>query len=282
MESLMSGFGEGGTALTLVIVVLGLTIALVLLVWVWRKLTAGSALRSNRNRLPRLSVTDAAIVDDKRRLVLVRRDNIEHLVMIGGPSDIVIEQNIVRAHHPIPAAQPHTEHREPEQERHHVGEPVSEHHHPAPRAEAKAKVHFEDKKANGEERKTNGASRLLERIGESRQQTKTASASSAAATAAASLAPAAASAHKAEPAVSPASARIDEPAPEPEPDFELGLEEELGNITAQVSEPISMAPQQSAAPSLDQTAHKANGNGSGDDAMEDEMQRLLSELGSAR
>jgi flagellar protein FliO/FliZ len=29
--------------------------------------------------------------------VLVRRDNVEHLLMIGGPSDVVIEQNILRA-----------------------------------------------------------------------------------------------------------------------------------------------------------------------------------------
>jgi hypothetical protein len=32
---------------------------------------------------------------------LVRRDNVEHLLMIGGPSDIVVEPNIVRA---VPAA----------------------------------------------------------------------------------------------------------------------------------------------------------------------------------
>jgi hypothetical protein len=42
-------------------------------------------------------VIDAAAVDGRRRLVLVRRDNVEHLLMIGGPSDIVVEQNIVRA-----------------------------------------------------------------------------------------------------------------------------------------------------------------------------------------
>src|SRR6202048_3250703 len=50
-----------------------------------------------RGRQPRLAVIDAASVDGRRKLVLVRRDNVEHLVMIGGPSDLVIEQNIVRA-----------------------------------------------------------------------------------------------------------------------------------------------------------------------------------------
>src|ERR1700760_2110864 len=52
---------------------------------------------TNRGRMPRLAVIDAAAVDGRRRLVLVRRDNIEHLLMIGGPSDIVVEANIVRA-----------------------------------------------------------------------------------------------------------------------------------------------------------------------------------------
>jgi flagellar protein FliO/FliZ len=51
----------------------------------------------NRSRMPRLAVIDAAAVDGRRRLVLVRRDNVEHLLMIGGPTDIVVEPNIVRA-----------------------------------------------------------------------------------------------------------------------------------------------------------------------------------------
>ena len=52
---------------------------------------------TNRGRMPRLAVIDAAAVDGRRRLVLVRRDNMEHLIMIGGPTDIVVESNIVRA-----------------------------------------------------------------------------------------------------------------------------------------------------------------------------------------
>src|SRR3569832_1628285 len=48
-------------------------------------------------RQPRLAVIDAASVDGRRRLVLIRRDNIEHLLMLGGPSDVVVESNIVRA-----------------------------------------------------------------------------------------------------------------------------------------------------------------------------------------
>ncbi len=50
-----------------------------------------------RGRHPRLAVVDYATVDSRRRLILVRRDNIEHLVLIGGPTDVVVEANIVRA-----------------------------------------------------------------------------------------------------------------------------------------------------------------------------------------
>jgi len=52
---------------------------------------------SARGRQPRLAVIDYASVDGRRRLILVRRDNVEHLLMIGGPTDVVVEPNIVRA-----------------------------------------------------------------------------------------------------------------------------------------------------------------------------------------
>jgi hypothetical protein len=44
-----------------------------------------------------LAVVDAAKVDGRRHLILIRCDNLEHLLMIGGPTDIVVEPNIVRA-----------------------------------------------------------------------------------------------------------------------------------------------------------------------------------------
>src|SRR6201990_849125 len=66
--------------------------------WLVRRF-AGNRLgaNTNRGRMPRPAVIDAAAVDGRRRLVLVRRDNVEHLLMIGGPTDIVVEPNIVRA-----------------------------------------------------------------------------------------------------------------------------------------------------------------------------------------
>jgi flagellar biogenesis protein FliO len=96
MEWLGSLFGGSSAGFTLFLVVVGLAAALVLLVWVFRKIAYGNDFPGSRKGHARLSVTDAAIVDDKRRLVLVRRDNVEHLILIGGPSDVVVEQNIVR------------------------------------------------------------------------------------------------------------------------------------------------------------------------------------------
>jgi len=45
-------------------------------------------------REKRLGVLDQASVDGRRKLVLIKRDNVEHLIMTGGPVDVVIETGI--------------------------------------------------------------------------------------------------------------------------------------------------------------------------------------------
>jgi hypothetical protein len=47
-----------------------------------------------RNPERRLDVVEQANIDGRRRLVLIRRDDVEHLVMTGGPVDVVIETGI--------------------------------------------------------------------------------------------------------------------------------------------------------------------------------------------
>ena len=42
----------------------------------------------------RLEVIEHASVDSRRRLIIIRRDNVEHLIMTGGPVDVVIETGI--------------------------------------------------------------------------------------------------------------------------------------------------------------------------------------------
>ena len=91
-------FSEGQSSLVIILFVIGVLGLLALAFWLFRRfsgvrLGGGAA----RGRQPRLAVIDQANVDGRRRLVLIRRDNVEHLLIIGGPSDVVVEQNIVRA-----------------------------------------------------------------------------------------------------------------------------------------------------------------------------------------
>src|SRR6516165_4689455 len=45
-------------------------------------------------RLRRLAFIERAHLDGGRKLLLVRRDNVEHLILIGGPIDLVVETGI--------------------------------------------------------------------------------------------------------------------------------------------------------------------------------------------
>jgi flagellar protein FliO/FliZ len=47
---------------------------------------------------PRLAVMEQTSLDRSRRLVLIRRDDVEHLIMTGGPVDVVIETGITAPH----------------------------------------------------------------------------------------------------------------------------------------------------------------------------------------
>ncbi len=84
------------TGAMLVIVTVAIVFAFLVLFALFRGFSRSGIVGNNKTRQARLAVMDAASVDAKRRLVLIRRDDVEHLIMIGGPSDIVIEQNINR------------------------------------------------------------------------------------------------------------------------------------------------------------------------------------------
>lgn len=53
----------------------------------------------------RLAVVEVASVDARRRLVLVRRDDTEHLILLGQTSDLLIESGI-RSGQPRPPGEP--------------------------------------------------------------------------------------------------------------------------------------------------------------------------------
>ncbi|MCP4072237.1 MAG: hypothetical protein GY742_10930 [Hyphomicrobiales bacterium] len=91
-----------GLPVSLKLITLTVILVLVLLFvfGVIRILFRNTAKNRRSAPLPRLAVVDAANVDNSRRLVLIRRDDVEHLVMIGGTTDVLVESNI---EHTIPA-----------------------------------------------------------------------------------------------------------------------------------------------------------------------------------
>jgi flagellar protein FliO/FliZ len=96
METIFgAGMPIAAKAILALIIVIGLASAVFYVVRQVSTSRIGSA--AIRGRQPRLAVIEVAGIDPRRRLLLIRRDNVEHLIMIGGPTDVVVEPNIVRA-----------------------------------------------------------------------------------------------------------------------------------------------------------------------------------------
>lgn len=95
----MFGFNDLSTPLK-AIIALAFVLVLVVVAGLLLRRIAGGRLslpgQGGRARQPRLGVVDIFELDRQRQLVLLRRDNVEHLVMIGGPNDVVVEASIVR------------------------------------------------------------------------------------------------------------------------------------------------------------------------------------------
>ncbi len=85
-----------GAALVLVLGLIGIA------AWAARRLGLAGRPAIARGRARRLAVIDVAALDAKRRLVLVRRDGVEHLVLLGPAGDVVVERGIPIA--PAPGA----------------------------------------------------------------------------------------------------------------------------------------------------------------------------------
>jgi flagellar protein FliO/FliZ len=93
----------GGSAGTLLNAAFALGIVLVLIViglWLL-KLVSSAGQRLSRLNEKRLQVLETATVDGKRKVMIIRRDNVEHVIMTGGPQDLVIETGIA-----VPEPQP--------------------------------------------------------------------------------------------------------------------------------------------------------------------------------
>ena len=72
-------------------------IVLLVVLLIWRAVSP--VVKGRRGQ--RLGISEYHELDKTRRLVLVRRDGVEHLVMIGGPQDVVIETGITVPGQPV-------------------------------------------------------------------------------------------------------------------------------------------------------------------------------------
>ncbi len=61
--------------------------------WIAKRLGLGHAMAARRGKR-RLSVEEVLALDGKRRLVLLKRDGVEHLLLLGLNDDIVVETGI--------------------------------------------------------------------------------------------------------------------------------------------------------------------------------------------
>lgn len=99
------------------LIVLGL---IFLLTWILRRIggvNGGQTPFSRRER--RLKVLEGTTIGNRHKLVLVQRDNVEHLLLIGGATDLVVEHSITPGG-ALPAAAAPTPHAPPPQPATHI------------------------------------------------------------------------------------------------------------------------------------------------------------------
>lgn len=77
--------------------VLGLALVLGLIVglaWALKRLGFGNAIKGPLGRRRRLGTVEAVMLDSRHKAVLIRRDDVEHLVLLGPNTSQVIERGI--------------------------------------------------------------------------------------------------------------------------------------------------------------------------------------------
>lgn len=84
--------------LAALVVVLGL---IMLVLWALRRFGLGGMVPRVGPTRRRLAVVESLALDGRRRLVLVRRDDREHLLLLGNTVDVVVEQGIAAEPAPI-------------------------------------------------------------------------------------------------------------------------------------------------------------------------------------
>ncbi|HVW91117.1 MAG TPA: hypothetical protein VHB74_00775, partial [Devosia sp.] len=97
MQFLTSLVGGSGSLYLNAALALAIVLVLIFLgLWALKLLFRASS-TAVRGRNKRLAIVDTLAIDAKRQLLIVRRDNVEHLIMTGGPQDVLIESGIAAA-----------------------------------------------------------------------------------------------------------------------------------------------------------------------------------------
>ena len=78
------------------------------LTWAARRFGFGGHLVPNAGKSPRLAVVEVKTVDPRRKLVLVRCDKREYLILLGAGQDLLLERDVN-----VPPATPASERRAP-------------------------------------------------------------------------------------------------------------------------------------------------------------------------
>ena len=114
MQFITSLIGGSGNSVLTALFALGIVLVLIVLgVWLL-KLLVNASNRATRGRSRRLAVIETLALDPKRQLLIIRRDNVDHLILTGGPQDLVVESGIAvdepaaaaPARRPIPMVPP--------------------------------------------------------------------------------------------------------------------------------------------------------------------------------
>jgi flagellar protein FliO/FliZ len=94
MQFMTALFGESAAIFLNAAFALGIVLVLIVLgTWVLKLVSQrGGTFRRMPSR--RLEVVESAVVDGRRRVLIVRRDNVEHVIMTGGPQDLLIESGL--------------------------------------------------------------------------------------------------------------------------------------------------------------------------------------------
>lgn len=107
MQFITMVLGSSGNAVLTTLLALGFVLVLIVLgLWVLKAGMRGTGTLA-RGRGRRLTVVDQMQIDPRRQIVIVRRDDVEHVLLLGGAQDLVIESGIAAepARRPQPVAQ---------------------------------------------------------------------------------------------------------------------------------------------------------------------------------